>query len=90
MRIRKLINFLLKLAKLILKLADTAGAYPGFLSMKPTRSIASPPGWDASPSQVTAQHFVAGNPFILLGVERGNFAQEHNTMTQARARTQTT
>ena len=41
------------------KLAHTAGgAYPGFCSMKPTRyhcySIATPPGWDASPSQVTS------------------------------------
>ena len=35
------------------ELAHTAGAYPGYRSMKPTRSIATPPGWDASPLQVT-------------------------------------
>ena len=32
------------------KLAHTAGAYPGFRSMKQTRSIATPSGWDASPT----------------------------------------
>ena len=43
---------------------------------KRTRNVATPPGWDASPSQVTPQHFVrfpwqfAGTPFILLGGER--------------------
>ena len=35
-------------------LAHTAGAYPGFCNMKMIRSIATPPGWDASPLQVTA------------------------------------
>ena len=35
----------------------TAGAYPGFCH-ETTRSIATPPGWDASPSQVIPQHFV--------------------------------
>ena len=34
-----------------------AGDYPGFCSMK-RPGIATPPGWDASPSQVTSQHFV--------------------------------
>ena len=34
------------------KLVHTAGTYPGSLSMKPTRSIATPPGWDTCPSQV--------------------------------------
>ena len=52
------------------KLAHTAGAYPGFRIMKPTRSIATPPGWDASPLQVTPQHFVANTYFILVGRER--------------------
>ena len=32
------------------KLANTAGAYPGFRSMKLTKSIATPPGWGVSPS----------------------------------------
>ena len=36
----------------------TARAYPGFYSIKLTRSIATPPGWDVRPSQVTPQHFV--------------------------------
>ena len=39
--------------------ANTTGAYPGFRSMKLT-SIATPPGWDAGPSQVNPQHCVAG------------------------------
>ena len=56
-------------------------------------NIATPPGWDASPSQVTPQHFVrlpfpgqfAGIHLYSL-VERGTvrvkcLAQEHNTMT---------
>ena len=44
------------------KLAHTTGAYPGFCSMKPTRSIATPPGWDASPMLVH---------FNLLGILLG-------------------
>ena len=39
----------------------TAGAYPGFCSI--------PPGWDASPSQVTPQHFT-GTHLYSLGGER--------------------
>ena len=46
------------------KLAHTAGTYPGFRSMKPTKGIATPPGWDASPSQVTTPQ---PNPSILSG-----------------------
>ena len=58
-----------------------------------TRSIATRPGWDASPSQVTSQHFVrfpcqfAGTHLhVYSWVERGTarvkcLAQEHNTMT---------
>ena len=34
------------------------------------RSIATPPGWDASPSQVTPQHFCRRYPFILLSCPR--------------------
>ena len=80
------------------KLAHTARAW-SFHNMKQTRSIATPPGWDASPLQVT--------PSILLGypkslpvpiysswVERCTvslimrvkcLAQQHNTVTPARA-----
>ena len=32
----------------------TAGAYPGFCSIKRLGIFAIPPGWDASPSQVTS------------------------------------
>ena len=74
--------------------AHTAGAYPGFLSMKPTRSIATPPGWEASPSQVTIQHFVAGT-HSYSWVERGTvrvkcLEQEHKVLTPASTRTRTT
>ena len=34
------------------KLAHIAGAYPSFLSMKLSKSIATPPGWDTSPSRL--------------------------------------
>ena len=33
------------------QVAHQAGAYPGFLSMKPLEAFLLPPGWDASPSQ---------------------------------------
>ena len=61
---------------------------PVSLSMKLTRSIATPPGWNASPSQVTPQHFVAGTN-LYSWVERGNvtvkcIAQEHNKVTPPR------
>ena len=54
--------------------------------------IASPPGWDASPSQVTSQHFVRFlsqfvGTHLYSWVERGSvrvkcLAQDHNTMTR--------
>ena len=50
------------------KLAHTAGAYPGFLSMKPTRNIATPPGRTGCKSITRyPQHFVAGTCFLLGG-----------------------
>ena len=58
------------------KLAHTAFAYPGFHSMKPTTSIATAPGWDASPMPGYPQHFVKfaitvrWYTFIILGGER--------------------
>ena len=52
------------------KKADTAGAYPGFCSMKELRVLLLPPGWDASPSQGYLQQYVAGTHFIHLGGER--------------------
>ena len=57
-----------------------------------TRSIATPPGWDASPSQVTSQHFVRfprqfAGTHLYSWVERDTvkvkcLVQEHNTMTR--------
>ena len=36
-----------------------AGAYPGFCTMKRLAVLLRTPlGWDASPSQVTPQHFI--------------------------------
>ena len=46
-----------------------------FLLHEATRNVATPPGWDASPSQVTSQHFVRSpwqfaGTHLLLGGER--------------------
>ena len=70
-----------------------AGAYPGFRSMKRLRLFLLPPGWDASPSRVIPSIKFAGT-HLYTWVERGNvgvkcLTQEHNTMSPARARTQT-
>ena len=48
-----------------------AGAYPGFCSMKQLRVLLLTPGWDASPSQVYPQQFVAGT-HIYTCVEKDN------------------
>ena len=50
--------------------AQTAGAYSGFLSIP--RSIATPPGWYASPSQGYLQQHVAGNHLCLHLGEEGD------------------
>ena len=80
----------------------TVGRYPGFCSMKQTRSIATPPGWDASPTPGNPSAFCSVSPnsspvpaFIYSWVERGTMrvqclAQEHNTVTAARTWTRTT
>ena len=52
-----------------------------------------PPGWDASPSQGYPQHYAGTH--LYTWVERGTvrvkcLAQEHNTMSPARPRTQPT
>ena len=52
-----------------------------------------PPGWDASPSQGYPQHYAGTH--LYTWVERDTvrvkcLAQEHNTMSPARPRTQTT
>ena len=57
--------------------AHQAGAYLQSLLFEAARSISTPPGWDASPSQVTSQDFVRLSPkaicwfpFIHLDGER--------------------
>ena len=57
--------------------------------MKPLWVFLLPPGWDASPAQVTPSIKFAGTHFYTW-VERGTvrvkfLAQEHNTMSPARA-----
>ena len=49
----------------------TAGAYPGFCSMKQLRVLLLPPGWDASPSQGYPQQYVTGT-HLCTWVERDN------------------
>ena len=64
--------------------AHQAGAYPGFRSMKRLGVSLLPPGWDASPSQVTPSSKFT-NTHLYTWVERGTMrvkylAQEHNTV----------
>ena len=51
-------------------MAHTAGAYPGFCSMKQLRVLLLLPGWHATPSQVYPQQYAADTHFIHLGGER--------------------
>jgi len=77
-----------------------AGAYPRFLEHEEAKSSSTPPGQDASPSQVIPPQFVRfpqqfTSTHLYTWVERGTvrvkcLAQEHNTMSPARARTRTT
>ena len=63
------------------------------------KSISTPPGWDASPSQVIPPQFVRfpqqfAGTHLCSWVEKGTvrvkcLAQEHNTVSLARARTWT-
>ena len=74
-------------------MAHQAGAYPGFCSIKGLEMFPLPPGWDASPSQSYPGIKFAGTHLYTL-VERGTvgikcLVQEHNTMSPARAQTQT-
>ena len=75
--------------------------YPScFLKHEVVGSISSPPGQDASPSQVISPKFVTllkqfASTHLYYWVGRGTvrvkcLAQEHNTMSLARAWTQTT
>ena len=75
--------------------AHKAGAYPSFCSMKRLGVFLLPPGWDANPSQgyPPALSSSAGT-HLYTWVDRGTvrvkyLAQEHNTMSPARARTRT-
>jgi len=56
-----------RLSRIRVKETHTAGAYPGFCSMKQLRVLLLPPGWDASPLQGYPQQYVAGTQFIPLG-----------------------
>jgi len=53
------------------KEAHTAGAYPGFCSMKQLRVLLLPPGRDASSSKGYPQQYVAGT-HLYTWVERDN------------------
>jgi len=62
---------------------------PVSISPKPLGIFLLPLKWDASPSQGTPQHYVAGT-HLYTWVERGTMrvkclAQEHNTMTPGQA-----
>ena len=75
-------------------MAHQAGAYPGFCSMKRLGVFLLPPGWDASPLQGYPPSIKFAGTHLYTWVERGTvrvkcLAQEHNTMSLARARTQT-
>ena len=76
------------------QVAHQARAYPGFRSMKWLGVILLPPGWDASPSQGYPPSIKFAGTHLYTWVERGTvrvkcLAQEHNTMSPARARTRT-
>ena len=53
------------------KVAHTAGAYPGFCSMKQLKVLLLPSGWDARPSQGYPPQYVAGT-YLYTWVEKGN------------------
>ena len=52
------------------QVAHTAGAYPGFGSIKRLGKFVLPPGWDASPLQGFPPAVFRHYPFIHLGKER--------------------
>jgi len=80
-------------------MAHSCRSLSRFLSHEASRSISTPPGWDASPSQVTPPQFVRfpqqfASTHLYSWVERGTvrvkcLAQEHNTVSPARAQTWT-
>ena len=75
--------------------AYTAGAYPGFRSIKQLGVFLLPPGWDAGPSQGYPPALFLRYPFIHLGGEKHYESKvsclrtQHSDPCQARARTRT-
>ena len=80
-------------------LAHSCQSLSWFVQHEAARTICTPPGQDDSPSQVTPPQFLRfpqqfAHTHLHFWVERGTvkvkcLAQEHNTMSQARARTRT-
>ena len=75
-------------------MAHTAGAYPGFRSIKRLGVFLNPPWRDASPSLGYPPGSHLPVPHLYTWVERGTvrvkcLAQEHNTMSLATTRTPT-
>ena len=73
------------------QVANQAGAYPSFCSMKRLGVFLLFPGWDASPSQGLTPSIKFPGTYLYTWVERGTvrvkcLAQEHNTMSPARAK----
>ena len=62
----------------------------GFRSMKRLGILLLPPGWDASPSQGSPQHYDRRYPFVHLGEERqcgikfSFLRKQHDCSDQAR------
>ena len=81
------------------RLAHSCRSLSQFLLHEAAWSISTPPGRDASPSQVTSAQFVRfpkqfAGTHLYSWVERGIvkvecLAQEHNAVSLARARTRT-
>ena len=77
------------------QVAHQTGACPNFCSMKQLGIFLLPSGWDASPSQGYPQTSCSPVTHLYILMESGTvrvkyLAQEHNTMSLARARIQTT
>ncbi len=65
------------------QVAHTAGAFPGFRSIKRLRLLLLPPGWDSSPSQGVPPSSKFAGTHSYTWVERGTvrvkcLAREHN------------
>ena len=78
------------------QVAHQAGAYPGFCSMKQLRVflLPHPPGWAARSITGLPPSIKFAGTHLYTWVKKGTVrvkcpAQEHNTMSPARARTRT-